>query len=287
MSNIAHFFDLNCLIKLNQQAWVVNKDNPNLPLYKISPSEFRLIKSGIYAKKGNKIDFNGTTYYLPDELWNRLKIISSKNNINFSNFVISLQEFLNKDLINEFDYELNLNSILNLKNKMDDVYIICSKKTRVLYEKIISKIDQELKENGIIIKNFYYLNENFLNQRSDEIQYKKIRLLLQHIVGYKTDGDKFTDDEITKYDVVNFYDRNIQIKDISPTVRYILNVLISKTDKGLGDVIKDDLSETTPLLYVNRIEDNELNPISTTKIDFSLSYLIKKFEAFKNFKFFL
>ena len=93
MSNVAHFFDLNCLIKINQQAWVVNKDNPNLPLYKIPPSEFRLIKSGIYAKKGNKIDFNGTTYYLPDELWNRLKIISSKNNINFSNFVISLQEF--------------------------------------------------------------------------------------------------------------------------------------------------------------------------------------------------
>jgi len=287
MSNIAHFFDLNCLIKLNQQAWVVNKDNPNLPLYKIPPSEFRLIKSGIYAKKGNKIDFNGTTYYLPDELWNRLKIISSKNNINFSNFVISLQEFLNKDLINEFDYELNLNSILNLKNKMDDVYIICSKETKKLYEKIILKIDEELKKSGIIIKNFYYLNENFLNQKSDDVQYKKIRLLLQHIVGYKTDGDKFTDDEITKYDVVNFYDRNIQIKDISPTVRYILNVLISKTDKGLGDVIKDDLSETTPLLYVNRIEDNELNPISTTKIDFSLSYLIKKFEAFKNFKFFL
>ena len=117
MKSSAHFFDLNCLLNIPQQAWIVSKNNPNQPLYKISTSEFKLIKSGIYKKKGNKIEFNGSVYYLPDELWNRLKIISSKNNINFSDFVISLQEFLNKDLISSSKYELNLDPILTLKNK--------------------------------------------------------------------------------------------------------------------------------------------------------------------------
>ncbi len=89
MSNKAHFFDLNCLLDTNQKAWIVNKKNPNQPLYKLSPSEFRLIKNGIYQKQGNKIEFNGTNYYLPDNLWNKLKVLSSKNRINLSDFVIS------------------------------------------------------------------------------------------------------------------------------------------------------------------------------------------------------
>jgi hypothetical protein len=110
-------------------------------------------------------------------------------------------------------------------------------------------------------------------------------LLLQHSIGYKSEGDKFIDTEITKYDIVNFYDKSIKISDISSTTRHIFNLIIGNTDKGLCDVIKDDLQESTPILYFHKIEDNEFNPVSSTKVDLTLRYLIKKFEAFNNFKF--
>lgn len=281
MSNVGHFFDLNCLFEAEQTAWIVSKSNPNLPLYKITPSEFKLIKSGIYRKKGNKIDFNGTEYYLSDDLWNKLKILSSKNNINFSDFVISMQEFLNKDLIDSVKYKLTLEHILNLKNEMSDVYIICSKQTKGLYDKIINEIKEVLYSNGIKINNFYYLNENFLNQNSDEIVFKKVRLLLQHAIGYKSESDKFTDFEITKYDIIKYYDRNIYIKSIKITIDQVLKSMMKNTDRGLSDVIKDDLKSDNPIIVINKIEDNNYNPMQSVKIDLSLKNLITKFESFK------
>lgn len=287
MSNIAHFFDLNCLIDMNQQAWIVDKNQPNLPLYKIPVSEFKMIQNGIYFKKGNKIDFNGSTYYLPDELWNRLKVLSSKRNINFSNLVISLQEFLNKDLIDDAKFSLKLEPILDLKNKMDDFYIICSKQSKFNYEKIIKKIEEELEYNGIKVNNFYYLNTNFMNQNSDEVEFKKIRLVLQHAIGFKTDGDKFIDDEITRYDMVNFYDKSTKLLNLSSTVKNLMNFMIANTEKGLSDVIKDDLKESTPVLYFHKIQDNQFNPIKTEKIELTMGYLIKKFESFKSSNFYL
>ena len=50
------FFDLDVLIDMNQQCWIVEKTRPNIPIMKISKSDFNLIKSGIYSKQGNKIE---------------------------------------------------------------------------------------------------------------------------------------------------------------------------------------------------------------------------------------
>jgi hypothetical protein len=68
------FIDLNVLLEMDNQAWVVDKKNANTPIVKISKSDFNLIKSGIFKNQGNKVDFNGRTYYLPTELMNKIKI---------------------------------------------------------------------------------------------------------------------------------------------------------------------------------------------------------------------
>jgi|688.fasta_scaffold165130_3 hypothetical protein len=283
MSNIAHFFDLNCLIDISQSAWIVDKNKPNVPLLKISPSDFKLIKSGIFKSKGNKIEFSGQTFWLSDEMFNRLKIISLKNRINISDLVVSLQEFLNRDLIQEMKYSLKLDPILNLRNKLDDIYIICSQQTKRIFEKVISKIEEELKSNGIVIKQFYYLNENFLNQNSDEVKFKEMRLLLQHSIGYKTDSDKFVDEEITKYNFINFYDNSITTFKVETDINQLMDVIWNNTDKGLRDVIKEDLQDSQPTIFVHKIEMNEFNPISTKKVKITLPKLIKTFESFKRF----
>lgn len=286
MSNEAHFFDLDTMVHLPQKAWIVNKKNPNLPLLKITQSEFKLIKSGIFSNKGNKIEFNGVVYYLPDELWNKLKVISSKYRINFSDFIISLQEFLNKDLIDEMDYELNLNPILNLQNSTDDIFLICSKQTKVVYEKLVNDIVSKLKAKGIIIKNYYYLNENFLNQNTDEIFFRKIKLLLQHSIGYKSDNNKFKDLQISKYERVNLYDKSLPLIDLNSSINYIFKNMLVNSESSLRDIIKDDLRDSEPIIYCYRIEDNLVNPYKIEKIKLLSEYLIKKFETFNILRFF-
>ena len=277
----SHFFDIDTLIKLENQAWVVDKNNPNVPIMKISKSDFNLIQSGIYRKQNNKIEFNGKIFWLPTELVNKLKIKAKTYKTEFSNLAISLQEFLNKDIIDEMDFELKLDTISQLKNKTDDIYIICSKQTKRNYQNLIDKLVEKLKEQGLKVKNFYFISDNFYNQNKDEVNFKKMRLLLQHLVGYKTDGNKFIDEEITRYDQVSFYDNNYDTLKISDGINGLLELILSNTDKGLHDVIKEDINDYRPILFVNKINDNHYNKTETKKVILSLSTLIKTFESFK------
>jgi len=283
MTKIGCFFDLNCLIKIEQRPWVVDKTNPSIPLYKFSESEFKLIKSGIYKSLGNKIEFSGRNYYLPNEVCNKLKIILIKKGINFSNLAISLQEFLDGDIVNGLNWKFNLEPILNRKNDVCDFYIICSKQTKETFQKIISELEKELLSQGIKIKNFYFINENFTNQDSDEQQYKKIKLILQHSVGYKSDKNKFTNIEITKYDVIHFHDSEFPNMNILNLIDNIFVSLISNTDEGIRSVIRDDLNFRNSLIYYHQLTSNLMNPLKTFKYEINSKSKVRKFESFKLF----
>jgi len=274
------FIDLNVLLEMDNQAWVVDKKNANTPIVKISKSDFNLIKSGIFKNQGNKVDFNGRTYYLPTELMNKIKIKTKSYNIDFSNLAISLQEFMNKSLIEEMKFEINKDVILELKNNIDDIYIICSKQTKRTYETIIEKIKEEFEKNGLKIKTFYPISENFMNQNNDDIKFKKMRLLLQHLVGYKTEGDKFKDEEITRYDQIHFYDNYSETLKITKEMNNLLEFLLSRSDDGLRSVIKENVQDFKPNLWVHKENENKMNKRSSEKVILNISKIVKTFENF-------
>lgn len=283
MSKRAHFFDINCLLTSNQKAWVVDKTNPDKPLTRISPSDLKLMKSGIYAKKGNKIKFNNQIYYLSDEWMNKLKLIALKNKIDFSNLVITLQEFYSDDVADNLEFEIDTSPILKLKNEISDIYIISSQQTMNILGKLVEKMKEELMENGIVVKQFYFLNENFLNQNSSENKFKQMRLLLQHLIGFKSEGDKFIDVELEKYDVISYYDTSQSTFDIEKDIIYLLKIMLKNTDKGLSDVIREDLGDDVPQLEINKLQDNQFNPISTRRLKLIVPKIIKAFESFTRF----
>jgi len=274
------FIDLNVLLEMDNQAWVVDKKNANTPIVKISKSDFNLIKSGIFKNQGNKVDFNGRTYYLPTDLMNKIKIKTKSYNIDFSNLAISLQEFMNKSLIEEMKFEINKDVILELKNNVDDIYIICSKQTKRTYETIIEKVKEEFEKNGLKIKTFYPISENFMNQNDDDIKFKKMRLLLQHLVGYKTEGDKFKDEEITRYDQIHFYDNYSETLKITKEMNNLLEFLLSRSDDGLRSVIKENVQDFRPNLWVHKENENKMNKRSSEKVILNISKIVKTFENF-------
>lgn len=274
------FIDLNVLLKIENQAWVVDKKNANTPILKISKSDFNLIKSGIFKSQGNKVDFNGRSYYLPTSLMNEMKIKTKSYNVDFANLGISLQEFMNKDLIEKMDYQINQDIISELKNNVDDIYVICSNQTKKAYETIIEKIKEEFYKNGLKIKTFYPISENFMNQNDDDIKFKKMRLLLQHLVGYKTEGDKFKDDEITRYDQIHFYDNYSETLKITKEMNNLLEFILSRTEDGLRSVIKEDVNDFKPNLWVHKENENKLNKRISDKVILNISKIVKTFENF-------
>ena len=277
----SHFLDFDTIININTLVWLVDKSAPNIPILKISQSDFNLIKNGIYKSQGNSLNFSGHTYWVPTEIMESIKIKCKNYKANISNLAFSMQEFLNKELIENLEYSINVDNISHLKNTYDDIYVICSQNSRKNYELMITKVELKLKEIGISIKKFYYISETFYNRNSDDITHKKVRLLLQHLIGFKTDGDKFTDTELERYDNVYYYDNEMTSIQFAINSNRLLTFLIKNSEESIGNIIKDDLKSRKCFLIANYVTNNKVNKFKTTKVNIRIDNVIKSFESFK------
>lgn len=276
----AYFVDLNCLIELDNKAWVIDKSKPNIPIMKISKEDFNLFKSGIYKPQGNKVTFNGQNFWLPDTVYSKLKVKLKNSDSGLANLAISLQEFMNRDLIENIDFSLNEWMISQLKNKIDDIYVICSKQTKYNLSSIIEKLEKKLLEEGIKIKKFYYISETFYNQNDDEVLFKKARLFIQHLVGYQTNDKTFTDVELLRYDQIVLFDSSKIVLTLKSDLNQILKSILSKTSDSMSRIVKENIDDYKPKLVINWLSDNHMNKLVTEKIDLDYSNLIRSFESF-------
>jgi hypothetical protein len=277
----AHFFDLDVLITVDNKVWIVDKTKPNIPVLKISQSDFNLIKSGIYKNQGNRVDFNGTIFWLPKELIETIKIKFKNHKLDISNIGLSMQEFMNKELIENIEFEINYENISHLKNVDDPIYIICSRNSKRNYELLIKKFEDKLLDNGLKVEKYYYISDTFNNRDEDSISYKKTRLVLQHLLGFKTNGDKFIDEEITKYDEVYFYDNEIDVIKLLNDSNSLLHTFLKNTEDLIKEEIKGILKNRDNILFINKVTPNKLNKFITTRVILEYSNLIKAFEGFR------
>ena len=276
-----HFFDLNSLITMNSKVWIVNTRTPNKPLIRISKSEFNLLRKGVYKKDNINFNIDGQTYWLSEELFNKIKIKSKNNNVNISELSFSMQEFMNKDIIENGDFTIHLENIRHLKNSQDDIYVICSKNSKRSYESLIEKLEEKLLDFGLKIKNFYFISETFYNRDRDDIVHKKVRLVLQHIIGLKTADTKFTEEEITKYDQVSLYDDDTNTIKLAKGINDVLQFLVKNSDDEVKDKVKEILKMEECELIINQVTFNKVNTFITTKVELNLNKIIKTFESFK------
>lgn len=275
----AHFFDIETILVMHSKVWVVDKANPKVPVIKISMSDFNLIKSGIYRSQENSIYFGGQTYWVPVKLMNDIKIKCKNLRTDITNLAFSMQEFMNPDIIETLDYDINIDNLSHLKNTNDDIYFICSKNTKSNYEKIIKKIEDRLEDLGLIVKKYYFISDTFYNRDLDDVAHKKVRLLLQHLIGIKTEGDKFIDGDLHKYDEVSFYEDDQNTVGLAKDCNRLLEMLIDNSDSSIKSKIKDLLKSASTFLYVNYVSPNRANRFSTTKVEIKYN-IIKTFERF-------
>lgn len=278
---IGHIFDIDVLLTTESKPWIFDKKNPGTPLMKLNKSDYNLIRNGVYKSQNNKIEFNDRTYWLPTKLLNELKVIAKNKKIGINDMGISLQEFINRDLIETIGYEINYESISHLKNKNEDIYLVCSHNTERNFKSIIEKLTEQLAEEGIRNKNFYYINETFSNVNNDEVIFKKLSLSLQHLVGYKIKDGRFIDEQVTRYDKLFFYDDNFDTLKMSDEINPCLKTLLFKTDEGLRSVIKENILDNKAEFVANKITSNKYNKFTTSNVKISLSNIV----AFENFKY--
>jgi len=277
----AQFFDLSVLIELESKVWLVSRTKPSIPIIKISTSEFNLIKKGVYVKFGQRMKIGGVDYWLSKELSDDIKIKCVKSNTDISDLVFSMQEYMNPNIIEKLNYEIHKDNLYNIKNTDDDIYIICSKNTKKNYEYLINKLEEFLESIGLKVKKYYYISETYFNRNEDEICHKKVRLLLQHLIGLKTDGDKFTEEELTKYDTILYYDDSKESLEMSKNINDTLLFLTRNSEKTISERIKNLLKSNYTELVVNEVTFNKVNRFITTTVKITTQNIIKTFESFR------
>lgn len=277
----AHFFDLNTAITVDSEVWIVSKTKPNDPILKINQSDFNLIRKDIYRKTGHPLVFGGKEYFLPENLFERIKVSCKKNNVQITDLNFSMQEFMNPEIIDRLNHRIWKEHFINLKNSNDDIYIICSKNTKRNYEKLIIKLEKFLEELGLKIKNYYYFSETFYNRDEEKISHSKIRLLIQHSLGLKTEGDKFTDKEISQYDEIYFYDDEKTSIKLGKQSNTILKFLYDNSEKELKEKISSFLNSNSLKILINEATYNKVNQFVGTCVELKIDKIIKTFESFK------
>jgi len=280
----AHFFDIDTLIKIDNSVWLVSKNKPSIPIIKLTESEFNLIKKGIYKKYNSMLNIDDVGYWLPENLYNTLKIKSKSMKFNITDLSFSLQEFMNTSIIENLDYTIYKKHFQHLRNKNDDIYIICSKKSKSSYKTIIDSLEKELGDMNLVVKDYYFLSETFYNRDKDYISYLKTRLLLQHLFGYKTDGDKFTDTVVENYNTVHFYDENKKSIDLAININDVFTTIMSNTSDGIKNNIHDITNRVDKYVMVREVTYNQRNIFKQKDILIHANNLVKTFETFKYLK---
>jgi hypothetical protein len=277
----AQFFDLSVLIELESKVWLVSRTKPSIPIVKISTSEFNLIKKGVYVKFGQRMKIGGSDYWLSKDLSEEIKIKCIKSNTNISELVFSMQEYMNPSIIEKLNYTIHKDNLYNIKNVDDDIYIICSKNTKKNYDYLIKKLEEFLESIGLKVKNYYYISETYFNRNEDDICHKKVRLLLQHLIGLKTEGDKFIDEEITKYDIISYYDESKEVIEMCKNINDTLLFLQKNSEESISEKVKNLLKSDYTELIVNEVTFNRVNKFITTPVKITTQNIIKNFESFK------
>jgi hypothetical protein len=276
----ACFFDIESIFSSDAKVWIVDKKNPKIPIMRIPQSDFSLIKSGLYRSQGNSVFFGETAYWLPDELMSTLKVRCKKMKADVSKVSFSMREYMDREVIETLNFEVNKDLLSGLKNSQDHIYVICSKNAKSNYDKIISKIEGILEELGVSVKKYYFISETFYDSDQDDIARNKVRLLLQHLVGLKTDGDKFTDEELQSYDEIFYYDEDGNSSWLAENCNSLLSMLVGNTEGSTKDLIKSGIKERNPSLIVRQVSPNKVNRFSDRKVTLSLHNVIRTFEAF-------
>jgi hypothetical protein len=284
------FFDLdNTLWFVKSDVWVIDKNEPSEPILRISPIEFVLIKNGIYNKNGYLVEYNGESYYISNDLVDR---IQRKKKIRLKDIGISYAEYFDEDILNKKDVQLLLNNIKHIIGKDVEIGVLTARSDRKKHATLLNKLRVKLKEYGLEIDKIYFVSETIKSGGYfDRVLYNKNKVLLEHLVGLTIEDDKFIPIKKDAYNKVYFYD-DIKSNIISANnLQEYFDNLILNSDEECVEYIKNRLENNDLILVNNLVTNNELNPFETTTIKLSppIKYPIKvsdnkltvKFENFR------
>jgi len=290
MNKAIHFFDLDrTLWSIDTRAWIIEKKNPSKPLIRLSKQEATYILSGIYKNEEHMIEYNGKMFWISEDMFEKIK--KKRKNIELEDLGVSFIEKTNPDYYNKVTFFIE--NIRHLMGEEDiDVGILSARYSVDNDNEVLKVLKEKLAELGLEISKFYYTNDSFSMGNSNKANIDKMKILLEHMVGFHIEGNHFAPIKQNFYPEVHFYDDENQNINVANDIQSFLEEYLKNTEDEVFDRISKRIGDHDPTLYTHLITNNQLKRFDTTKvklnqpIKFSIkleeSKSLKSFDDFKN-----
>lgn len=288
MNKIIHFFDLdNTLWTIDNNAWIISKNNSSKPLIVLNKIELNDILNGVFKKQDNLIEYNGEQHWISDSMFDKIK--KRNNKIELEDLGISFIEYTNSDFYDKINIFLeNVRHLIGNKNV--ELGIISARYSVDNDKNILIALKNELNKVGLFINKFYYVSDFFKKRNDDIININKMKIILEHISGFHIKGDHFLPIKQDFYNEIHFYDDEIQNIDTVNNIQEYMEDYIKNSEDDIFYKIINKIDKFKPVIYTHLITNNSLNRFKTTKITIQkpIKYSIKVEEKFSsNFNDFL
>lgn len=276
MNNTIHFFDLDgTLWSVKTNAWIIDKRKPGVPILKLNDSELKLVLAGVYINDEIYIEYNDEIYWIGKKLFNRIRKV--KSNIKMEDLGLSYYEKLNPQYYDNMKFFKNNIRHLVDNSEPSDIGILSARFSDEKDKKLLTTLKDELKNIGLDINKFYYVGDHYYPNVSIKMSTRKANVLLEHLVGFHINKDKFVPLKQDLYREVYFYDDEPNNIFVANDIQEMLDGYLINTDEEVYNRIIKNIKEKQPILYTNLITNNSLNRFKTTenKLHEPIKYPIK------------
>ena len=101
------------------------------------------------------------------------------------------------------------------------------------------------------------------------------------MVGLKTDGMKFIDEEIQNYDECVVWDDSQSVINLGRDINRVLENILINTDESIKLKVKDEIKEGNNMIILKEWTHNTSNKFNQFEVELEYSNLIRSFENFK------
>lgn len=269
--NEIHYFDLDgTLWETKAKVWIIDKLYPNNPIIKIDIHTYNLLCKGFYISDNKKINYNGNEFWLSNELLTKIK---KRKSIELDRIGISIREFINIDLISK---QLNnikflthrLKSIKNLNN----ITLLTSRSNKKGHLPLIKKLEKELNKDNIKLDNSIFVNDlsELKNNNTADSSTKKLIYLIQSLIGFKIQDDKFVPLLEQEYDTVYFYDDEDKNINICNTINEQIRIYFENSSEVIKTRILNKKLNNKKLI-TNLVTSNQVNQFIKNEINIILN----------------
>jgi hypothetical protein len=261
-----HFYDLDSTLwDTHSKEVVIDKRSPGKTILRLTNIQ-SFQTSNLNKEYKLEINYNGETRYLDPAVWEKIKKLSK--NITLADVGISGREFTQDEFLDKQakHLEIFLNVLNSIKGKDVSVGIITARSKQKEHSELLKKFKDTVKQKlGIDITKIYFVNDNSVSD-PDSTAYKKVKILLEYLIGLKIKGDCFTNlKQDSDANEVYFYDDIEKNIEAANNINYLFIKLFHETPDNIKSIIIEKMDKSPLKLITNKITNNKLNPFVTTE----------------------